>query len=74
LESAPQLDVVEESQLCNEHGKRKLSDLPALVAFSIMTTTIALIVALVVNAPLQVTAALAVVLTGLGLYIKQALS
>jgi hypothetical protein len=60
--------------VCNQDGKRKLSDIPALAAVCIVTTTIALIVALVVNAPLQVTAALAVVLTGLGLYLRQALS
>lgn len=60
--------------MCDQHGKRKLSDIPALAAVCILTTTIALIIALVVNAPLQVTAALAVVLSGLGLYLRQALS
>jgi hypothetical protein len=58
----------------NEDGKHKLSDVPPLATVCIVTTTFVLVVALLVGAPVQVTAPLAALLAALGLYIKRTLS
>ena len=58
--------------MSKNNGRSKLADVPALAAICVVTTTIALIVALVVSAPNQVTAALALLLAALGLCIWRA--
>jgi hypothetical protein len=60
--------------LPNEDRKQKLSDVPPLATVCIVATTIALIVALMANAPILVTGSLAALLAALGLYIKRTLS
>jgi hypothetical protein len=62
---------VEELSVSDDDGTHRLSDIPALAAVCIVTTTITLIVALTVNAPIQVTAPLAAVLAALVLYIRR---
>jgi hypothetical protein len=58
----------------NKDRRHELPDVPALTAVCTVTTIIALIVALVVEAPVLVTTALAVVLIALGLYIRRTLN
>ena len=59
--------------MSNEDKKQKLSDVPPLATVCIVTTTFVLVVALLVGAPIQVTAPLAALLAALALYIKQVL-
>jgi hypothetical protein len=58
----------------NKNGKSQLSDVPPLATVCIVVTTIGLIVALLVEAPIVVTGSLAGLLVALGAYIKKVLS
>jgi hypothetical protein len=60
--------------LSDKDGSPKLSDLPPSATICIVVTTIALIVALLVEAPIQVTGSLAGLLAALGFYVKRTLN
>jgi hypothetical protein len=61
-------------KVSNEDKKQKLSDVPPLATVCIVTTTFVLVVALLVGAPIPVTASLGALLAALALYIKRTLS
>jgi hypothetical protein len=58
----------------NQNGSPKLADIPPLAAVCIVTVTMALLVALVVDAHILVTGSLAGLLTALGICIRRHLT
>jgi hypothetical protein len=60
--------------LQNEDRKQKLSDVPPLAAICVVAALFVLIVALLVDASIEVKASLAALLAALALYIKRTLN